>query len=40
MTNMLKVFRADVHSILRTLGERSCYRVTGDCTPRYHDEEK
>lgn len=40
MTNMLKVFKADVHSISHALGERDCFRVTGDCTPRFHDEQK
>lgn len=37
---MFKVFRADVHNIFKTLGERDCFRPTGDCSIRRHDEEE
>lgn len=37
---MFKVLRADVQSILHTLGERDCYRLTGDCSPRIKEETK
>ncbi len=40
MNNMFKVLKADVHHILRSLGERDCFRMTGDCTLRSHDEMK
>ena len=40
MTNMFKVLKADVHTFFRTLGERDCFRSTGDCSFHSHDEAK
>ena len=40
MTNMLKVLKADVSHIFRTLGSNDSFRVTGDCTVRINDETK
>lgn len=40
MTNMFKVLRADVQSFFHTLGERDCFRPTGDCSPRPKEETK
>lgn len=36
---MFKVLKADVNYFFRTLGERDCFRPTGDCF-RPADEEK
>lgn len=33
MTNVFKVFRSNVGSVLRTIGESRGFRPTGDCTP-------
>ncbi|GFI53379.1 hypothetical protein [Duncaniella muris] len=40
MTNMLKVLRADVNNIFRSLGSSDSFRVTGDCTIRINEETK
>ncbi len=40
MTNMFKVLKADVNSFFRTLGERDCFRPTGDCSLRSNEEMK
>lgn len=40
MTSMFKVLKADVHHILRSLGECDCFRTTGDCSLHRHDEVK
>lgn len=38
MSNMMKVLKADVYSFFRTLGERDCFRTTGDCSFRSTNE--
>lgn len=38
MTSMIKVFKEEVHHFFHLIGENQGLRVTGDCTPRFLEE--